>query len=185
MLTQEIKTKKTLLILSDTSRSVKSLYDVDKFKYWLNEAMTIIEDFLFNSSGGGLSLKKYQVKNIEISMTICGVKKIKSLNSFFRGKSTKTDVLSFPIFDTMRFESADWVRPGQIVNLGDIFICKDVALEQSKEFQVSLEEELLHLFIHGLLHLCGFDHEISEEEEVLMFGLEEKLIKQISTKLKK
>ena len=81
MLTQEIKTKKTLLILSDTSRSVKSLYDVDKFKYWLNEAMTIIEDFLFNSRDGGLSLKKYQVKNIEISMTICGVKKIKSLNN--------------------------------------------------------------------------------------------------------
>ena len=102
-----------------------------------------------------------------------------------RNKNKATDVLSFPIFDTMRFESADWVRPGHIVNLGDIFICKDVALEQSKEFQVSLEEELLHLFIHGLLHLCGFDHEISEEEEVLMFGLEEKLIKQISTKLKK
>ena len=185
MLTQEIKTKKTLLILSDTSRSVTSLYDVDKFKYWLKEAMTIIEAFLFNSNDGGLSLKKYQVKSIEISMTLCGVKKIKSLNSLYRGKSTKTDVLSFPIFDTMRFESSDWVRPGQRVNLGDIFICREVALKQSKEFQVTLEEELLHLFIHGLLHLCGFDHEISEEEEVLMFGLEEKLVKQISKKLTK
>ena len=69
--------------------------------------------------------------------------------------------------------------------LGDIFICREVALRQAKEFGISIEEEILHLFIHGFLHLCGYDHEISREEEKLMFGLEEKLLEKISKKLKK
>jgi probable rRNA maturation factor len=72
-----------------------------------------------------------------------------------------------------------------VVNLGDIFICREVALRQSKEFNVTLEEEILHLFIHGVLHLCGFDHEISEKEEVIMCEHEDMLVKQISDRLKR
>jgi probable rRNA maturation factor len=185
MVTQDIKTKKTLLIFNDTAKSHVPLYDTLQLQTWLKEAMSCIGPFLLDSGKGGLALKKYSVKEIELSLTLCGAYKIKSLNSNFRGKEKATDVLSFPIYDTLRPDSGDWVRPGRIVNLGDIFICREVALRQSKEFNVTLEEEILHLFIHGLLHLCGFDHEISKKEEDIMCEHEDMLVKQISDRLKR
>ena len=80
-----------------------------------------------------------------------------------------TDVLSFPVYETLRSNSESFIEPGPVVHLGDIFICREVALRQAKEFKITFEEEFLHLFIHGFLHLCGYDHEMSKEEEELMF----------------
>ena len=65
------------------------------------------------------------------------------------------------------------------VELGDIFISAPVMIEQAKEFKVTIEQEFFHLMVHGFLHLLGFDHEISREEEVLMEGLEKHLVDNI------
>ncbi len=112
----------------------------------------------------------------EISLVFCGVKKIRSLNRQYRHKDNITDVLSFPIYSSLRKGHKEFVPQG-LINLGDIFICKEVAAKQAREFNISLEREIIHLFIHGLLHLYGYDHEIGEKEEKLMFSLEEKLVK--------
>ena len=112
----------------------------------------------------------------ELTLVFCGVKKIRALNRDFRQKDKKTDVLSFPIFSSLRKGHKEFVPQG-LINLGDIFICKEVAEKQAREFNISLEEEIVHLFIHGLLHLYGYDHEVSPKEEKLMFSLEEKLVK--------
>ncbi len=61
------------------------------------------------------------------------------------------------------------------LNIGECLISSKRAKEQAKEFGIDFEEEVLHLVIHGLLHLLGFDHEISHLEEVLMEKYEKKL----------
>ncbi len=109
---------------------------------------------------------------IELSLTLCGKKKIKSLNRKYRKKDKVTDVLSFPVHESFTNLS------GQM-ELGDIFICLDVAIKQAREFKITLREEIIHLFVHGFLHLLGYDHEISPLEEKRMFILEKKIISKI------
>lgn len=78
---------------------------------------------------------------------------IRSLNRKFRGKDCATDVLSFPSFDQQAEDPAarDW-------NLGDVVISADTALRQARESGHSFEREVGELLIHGVLHLCGYDH---------------------------
>ena len=85
---------------------------------------------------------------------------IRSLNLKFRGKDSATDVLSFPIGD------ADASDPAAVQgeSLGDIVIATDTALNQARERRHSFEREVSELLIHGVLHLCGFDHETDNGE---------------------
>jgi len=93
-------------------------------------------------------------------------RRMKELNSLFRGKSETTDVLSFPHaadqFDT-RSEAftADGGTPKGVTLtfLGDIVISAEQAQRQAKSNRLSLEREIKQLILHGLLHLCGYDHE--------------------------
>ena len=56
-----------------------------------------------------------------------------------------------------------------------IFICCDVAKKQAKEYKHSLKREYSFLFLHGLLHLFGYDH-MNEEDEKVMFSLQEEIL---------
>lgn len=78
--------------------------------------------------------------------------KIRKLNAEFRGKDSATDVLSFPFGD-----DGD---EGHF--LGDIVISSETARRQADENGLALETELQQLVLHGILHLCGFDHETDE-----------------------
>ena len=90
-----------------------------------------------------------------------------SLNKQYRQKDYPTDVLSFPFNEEV---------PDEGFYLGDIFICYPVADEQAKENNVTLDQELLTLMIHGLLHLAGYDHEMDSGE---MSELQEKLMEKL------
>ena len=79
-------------------------------------------------------------------------KTIRQLNRQFRGVDKATDVLSFPADDAD--ES----------NLGDIAISVDTAGAQAKENGLKFDEEVAQLILHGLLHLCGYDHETDNGE---------------------
>lgn len=89
-----------------------------------------------------------------VSVTIAFVsdRKIKSLNKLFRDKNQPTDVLSFP------YESDDYDFPDTENFLGDIVISVEQAERQAKENNLSLEIEIKQLILHGILHLCGYDH---------------------------
>ena len=78
-------------------------------------------------------------------------KRMKQLNDLFRGKNTTTDVLSFP-------HGPDEFDPDND-NLGDIVISVEQAQKQAAENGLTLEAEIKQLILHGLLHLCGYDHE--------------------------
>jgi len=145
----------------------------------------LIKDILlvFNKVMFKTITKKLQIKvnEIYISISICGDTKIKSLNSKFRNINKITDVLSFPIQENLKNGVYD---PTPAMELGDIYICKSVALKQAKEASIHLRTELLHLMVHGFLHLCGYDHELSDMDEKEMFDLEDQLVKNCLKELK-
>lgn len=97
--------------------------------------------------------------------------KIASINAEFRGIQSPTDVLSFPL--ESEFSPI----------LGSIIISVETAQAMSQRLKHTLEEEIALLFIHGILHLVGFDHEsdngeqrAKEEELVIKFHLPSSLI---------
>ena len=97
------------------------------------------------------ALRHLQLGPAELSVVFVGSRRMKILNSRYRGLCKDTDVLSFPLL-------GEDVPQGPAV-LGDIVISVPKALRQAKEFNVPFYEELRRLLVHGLLHLLGYDHE--------------------------
>jgi probable rRNA maturation factor len=98
----------------------------------------------------------------EISILFIGDQRIRDLNNQFRDIDRPTDVLSFPQILAGELETS-----GALI-LGDVVISLETAQYQSEEHGLSFEEELTLLLIHGILHLLGYDHEISDQEEKRM-----------------
>lgn len=95
-----------------------------------------------------------EIKEVEKSIfTVAFVsdRRMRRLNKEFRGKNSTTDVLSFP-FEADEFDSDE-------NQLGDIIISLEQAVRQANENNLTLELEIKQLILHGVLHLCGYDHE--------------------------
>jgi probable rRNA maturation factor len=125
------------------------------------------------------------VKEVSMTMTLCGKTKIRTLNKQYRQKDYVTDVLSFPIYDNLRPDKKPKGKNLSQMDLGDLVICKEKALSQAREFEITYEQEVVHLAVHGFLHLIGFDHEISVKEEKIMEAHENELVGQVYKILKK
>ena len=92
------------------------------------------------------------------------------INSQYRNKNKATDVISLALYDDYRVDSKDEVLPH--INLGDLFISVETSRTQAKASGLPIEQELIELIIHGILHLIGYDHEISEPEMKIMYEKE-------------
>ncbi len=107
----------------------------------------------------------------QISLTFVDNEEIRRLNKEFRQKDAATDVLSFPMLEFDEngdIIDADYdVDDGEIV-LGDIVISAERALSQAEEYGHSFLREVTFLVVHSMLHLLGYDHVASEEEETRM-----------------
>ena len=102
----------------------------------------------------------------EVSVTFTDDAGIRELNKNFRNIDSATDVLSFPLFD---FEGSEEPAVDELENmLGDIVISLERAEAQAEEFGHSFEREVAFLTVHSMLHLLGYDHVNSEEEELDM-----------------
>ncbi len=115
-------------------------------------------------------LKELELKNVEVSITLTDDETIREINKQWRGKDKPTDVLSFPQEETIGYKYKV---------LGDVIISLPYAKKQAKEIGFTLKEEVLRLLIHGILHLLGYDHERSEEDEKIMFDLQDKIFENI------
>lgn len=105
----------------------------------------------------------------EISVFFTTDEKIQELNSEYRKKDKPTDVLSF--------SQIEGEGPPQSSFLGDIVISLDTTIQQAEAMEVSPEEELLRLLLHGTLHLFGYEHEgVPEKTAEEMFSLQERLL---------
>ena len=117
-----------------------------------------------------LKMEKFE-GSVEVSVTLVNNKQIRELNSIYRNIDRVTDVLSFPMTD----EGEDFTLDPETgcYMLGDIVISLEKALAQADEYGHSFKREVAFLTVHSMLHLLGYDHERSEEEEREMFGKQE------------
>lgn len=109
-----------------------------------------------------------------ISVTFVSNEQIHELNRDYRNIDRPTDVISFAFLDTEE-NKEKILQSGQMVSLGEIYISLDKAKEQAEEYGHPLDRELKFLFVHGLLHLLGYDH-MSQEEETVMFKLQDEIL---------
>lgn len=99
---------------------------------------------------------------------------IQTLNHDFRGQDKPTNVLSFPTDD------ADAIDPDDhTFYLGDIILATGTLIKEAEEANIPLHHHAIHLIVHGLLHLIGFDHE-NDEDAALMEALEVKILAKLN-----
>ncbi len=125
---------------------------------------------MLNAVVRGLSLKKVRnqkmLKAKTITLVFLDAPEMKKINKQFRGKNKPTDVLSFAAMEPD--------------SLGELLFCLDVLKKQAKDHEHSLENEFLYMLIHGVLHLLGYDHELSAKEEKLMFRIQDELFESLT-----
>ncbi|MDF1520226.1 MAG: rRNA maturation RNase YbeY [Brevefilum sp.] len=137
--------------------------------------MITIQKSRHNLAEIDLSLIKAAVKNtlayldqleVDITIQLTDDREIAEINQSYRGEAKATDVLSF---------NQDFTDPdtGHLY-LGDILISIETAAEQAPDYDLSLDEEIAFLAIHGTLHLSGFDHYEPDEKEE-MWKIQDKI----------
>ena len=169
----ELGSETFALCLCLTQRNLP-LKERQKLVEAVSDCLCAFEGFVRTAAGG----KLLDGHCLEMAMTICGKTKMTSLNGQYRNRNRPTDVLSFPLHENLKKEGGV-IRGLQRLYLGDIFICREVAFMQAKKFRISYYEELGHLFVHGFLHLLGYDHEISLAAEREMVQREKELLENI------
>ncbi|MBQ7840224.1 MAG: rRNA maturation RNase YbeY [Lachnospiraceae bacterium] len=136
-------------------------FDVEKLVSLVGEAVLDMEDCPYEA---------------EVNVLITDKEGIQEYNREYRGIDRETDVLSFPnipfekeaAFDIVEENEADYFQPdtGELI-LGDIILCADRIYSQAENYGHSVKREFAFLVAHSMLHLCGYDHEISEEAKVM------------------
>jgi rRNA maturation RNase YbeY len=102
-------------------------------------------------------LRALGVRRAELSLSLVADPEMRVLNRDYRGKDKPTDVLAFPLHEPP--------IPAGIASLGDVVISLDTAELEAAERRMPLAACLDELVIHGILHVLGYDHEISPAEE--------------------
>ena len=101
-----------------------------------------------------------------VSVSFTDNEGIRALNAEHRDIDRETDVLSFPLIDFEGGEAPPVDEPELM--LGDIVLSLEKTHAQAEEFGHSFEREVAFLTVHSMLHLLGYDHETSEEDELDM-----------------
>jgi probable rRNA maturation factor len=112
----------------------------------------------------------------ELAVLFVGDRRMRGLNRRYRGKDRTTDVLAF----AMREACVPYVSCRTSTMLGNVVISVPTAWRQATEAGRSLDEELAWLLVHGILHLCGYDHERSEKEARRMYRRERMILRSIT-----
>lgn len=122
-------------------------------------------------------LKKRQLKQIfdhgSLSVALVSDRAIAVVNRDWRGLDKATDVLSFPL--ELEPPAAEALKIQEEWLVGEVIISLERAREQALDFGHSLERELSFLFVHGVLHVLGFDH-MTRAEERDMFGRQKRIL---------
>lgn len=143
---------------------------VINFNDFTNEEMVNIQK-VYSEAEKELSLPQ----EMEVNLVIVSPDTIKDMNNKYRQVDRVTDVLSFPMLDSINDLNEECDALLGEVNIGDIYICRERAIEQAIEYKHSLKREICFLALHGLLHLLGYDH-IEKEDEQIMFPLQDKIL---------
>lgn len=112
-------------------------------------------------------------EDAEVSISFVNNEQIRQLNNEFRGKDIPTDVLSFPLGENGVYDRN--LETGML-QLGDVVISMEKAVEQAKIYGHSLQREVGFLTVHSVLHLLGYDHETGGLDQVRMREKEESVL---------
>ena len=174
-----------LMITSIKFETIYNKDSMEKYSYmqWKNEMFNVesiidetlwnkqlIENFqkkldqIFNEINKISNLIK-GYKKISVSISFAGDQKIIKLNHLYRQKNLPTNVLSFP----------SHTQRNNGIFLGDIIFAAETIFREVKKEKKSLNDHLIHLFIHSFLHLLGYDHE-TEDKAKTMERLEIKML---------
>lgn len=163
----------------------------------INVNLTKIHSFGFDE----LKLSKSIIKevllvekineNFSVNISIVGKSKIRTLNRNNRGIDKVTDVLSFPNINFIKSISINKLIKNKLllaqiydfdsksIFLGDVVICYEKTLSQSKKYNHSVKREYSFLLTHSILHLLGYDH-INRKEESEMFEIQDKILNNLN-----
>ena len=131
----------------------------DSLEEKLNKALS----YIFKEEG---------ITDSSINLKILTDEDIKELNKKFRNKNTTTNVLSFSNEDISKSITG---------NLGDIAISYEFVKRESKEHKKNFDDHMIHMLVHGVYHILGFDHENDEMADI-METKEAKLLKKLDIK---
>ena len=135
---------------------------VEKLEDYYNVYLKIFEN----------TLKELEKEtNYICSVTFVDEDTIHEINKTYRQIDRPTDVISFAFLD----DKNEVIKGDIPIDLGEIYICYDVAVKNALSYGNTINRELSFLFVHGLLHLFGYNHLTTEEEQV-MFPLQEKIL---------
>lgn len=155
------------IVINDDSWLLK----FNDFSFIFNPLAIIFDKFI---------LKNY-LKNIELALILTDSKSIQKLNKQFRNKDKSTNSLSFPANENMIDEIKNLKNHDGFIFLGDIVFSYEVVLSEAIDQNLSFENHFIHLVVHGILHLLGFDHELDKEAEK-MERLEIEILAELSIK---
>lgn len=131
----------------------------DSLEEKLNKALS----YIFKEEG---------ITDSSINLKILTDEDIKELNKKFRNKNTTTNVLSFSNEDVSKSITG---------NLGDIAISYEFVKRESKKHKKNFDDHMIHMLVHGVYHILGFDHENDEMADIMEIK-EVKLLKKLDIK---
>jgi probable rRNA maturation factor len=163
--------------------------DLPKIEQMANKlAVAVLENLKTNKSKAKWSKYLSKIdKSFTLSLIIVSPSAIKKLNKEWRAKNKETDVLSFPLIDLNSADISEElsflnqtdkksiVADSELFEFGELFISYEQAIIQAKEYRHNLDRELAFLFVHGLLHVFGFDHQ-NKLDEKEMFGRQREIL---------
>ena len=114
--------------------------------------------------------------NVFLSVSFIDNVKMTALNNEFRGKNNSTNVLSFA---NCGADNVFYGKTYRSLFLGELFFCFEKIQEEAAEYSKVFHDRLAHLFVHGVLHLLGYDHIVDSERE-RMERLEEEILKRFN-----
>jgi probable rRNA maturation factor len=141
-----------ILIINESSHSIPRRF----VKTWIDNVCLELQK---------RKLIKCSELNRELTLVFLSPKKAKKINFEFRARSYATDVLSFESVDPDSF--------------GELILCPEVLKRQAKNHGLSFRAELGYMLLHGILHLLGYDHEKSDREARVMFGLQDSIFEEL------
>lgn len=149
--------------------ALRVLFDVGEHEELLFEGLS--ESFVQHWCSVSLKVQSRldlsTAHEIEVSVQLVDASTMQALNHQYRKKNTPTNVLSF--------NSDMPVLPGGLIVLGDLVLCPDVVQREAREQDKALNDHWAHLLVHGILHLCGYDHEELNQAEA-MEGMEIRIL---------
>ena len=121
-----------------------------------------------------ITLKKCKKLNSELTIRLTDDKEMLSLNKKWRNKNKTTNVLAFPNNYSLSLDK-------KLIHIGDILISYGEVKRESINRKISFIDHLVHLIVHGVLHLCGYNH-ISNSDEKTMISYEKIILAKVGIK---